>query len=206
MKVLRLLAIGWLAGAGFIVALDVTARAVFTARTAGRRVPATARVATHASGSSTLIPVAGVGVSDLRDTFGDARSGGRRHAAIDIFAPVGTPVIASVDGTVQKLFTSRAGGLTIYQFDRDSRHVYYYAHLDRYRDGLAEGMFVRRGETIGFVGRTGNVGSATSHLHFAIEQLPPTKEWWKGSPVNPYPILTGAQALDGVAPVSQTAH
>lgn len=110
------------------------------------------------------------------------------HRAMDILAPYGTPVIASVDGTIRKLFTSKGGGLTIYQFDRHEAHVYYYAHLDRYADGLAEGDFVRQGSVIGYVGTSGNA-RGTPHLHFAIEVLPPTKEWWKGEPVNPYPLL-----------------
>jgi murein DD-endopeptidase MepM/ murein hydrolase activator NlpD len=134
--------------------------------------------------------VQGVQASDLRDTYSEARSGGRTHNAIDILAPYGTPVVASVDGTIRKLFTSKAGGLTIYQFDRDESRVYYYAHLERYADGLAEGQVVARGTVIGYVGTSGNAPIGTPHLHFAIEDLPPTKEWWKGEPINPYPLLT----------------
>lgn len=140
-------------------------------------------------GASLLIPVAGVQPWQLRDNFGEERGGGRSHGAIDIMAPRGTPVIAAVDGTIRKLFTSRAGGLTIYEFDDAEQNVYYYAHLDRYADGLGEGMRVRRGSVIGFVGTTGNAPSTSPHLHFAIEILPPTKEWWRGTPVNPYPLL-----------------
>lgn len=136
------------------------------------------------------LPVSGISAADLSDTFEQARGGGRRHNAIDILAPRGTPVVAAVDGTIRKLFTSKAGGLTIYQFDNAGEVVYYYAHLDRYRDGLADGMAVKRGEVIGYVGVTGNAGN-TPHLHFSIEKLPPTKEWWKGAAVNPYPILMG---------------
>jgi murein DD-endopeptidase MepM/ murein hydrolase activator NlpD len=137
-----------------------------------------------------LIPVQGVQARDLRDTFSDARSGGRVHHAMDILARRGTPVLASVDGTIRKIFTSNGGGLTIYEFDRDEARVYYYAHLERYADGLAEGMFVRQGTIIGYVGTSGNALAGTPHLHFAIEVLPSTKEWWKGEPVNPYPLLT----------------
>lgn len=139
--------------------------------------------------SGLLVPVQGVTASQLRDTFFEARGGGRTHRAMDILAPLGTPVIASVDGTIRKLFISKAGGLTIYQFDRDEGLVYYYAHLDRYADGLAEGSFVPQGTVIGYVGTTGNT-MGTPHLHFSIEVLPPTKEWWRGEPVNPYPLLT----------------
>ena len=141
------------------------------------------------SNARPLVPVLGITPGDLRDTFDEARGGGRVHRAMDILAPRGTPVVASVDGTIRKLFDSRAGGLSIYQFDRDEALVYYYAHLDRYADGLAEGTFVKQGTVIGYVGTTGNAPPGTPHLHFSIEVLPPTKEWWKGEPVNPYPLL-----------------
>jgi murein DD-endopeptidase MepM/ murein hydrolase activator NlpD len=136
-----------------------------------------------------LVPVAGVAAEDLHDNYEQPRSGGRTHHAIDILAPRGTPVVAAVDGTIRKLFTSKAGGLTIYQFDPAESRVYYYAHLDSYANGLAEGAVVRQGTVIGYVGTTGNARD-TPHLHFSVEDLPPTKEWWKGSPVNPYPLLT----------------
>ena len=100
----------------------------------------------------------------------------------------GSPVVAVEDGTIAKLFLNKAGGITIYQFDPTEKYTYYYAHLDRYADGLAEGDKVKRGETIGFVGQTGNAG--TSHLHFGIFLLGPQKRWWKGEPLDPYPVLT----------------
>ena len=138
------------------------------------------------------IPVFGITATDLRDTYDQARGGGRRtHHAIDILAPRGTPVIAAVDGTIRKMFTSNGGGLTIYQFDEAEAHVYYYAHLDRYANGIAEGQFVAQGSVIGYVGTTGNAPPGTPHLHFSIEELPPSKEWWKGQPINPYRVLMG---------------
>ncbi len=137
---------------------------------------------------SIVIPVAGIRPDELRDNFRDARLG-HMHGALDIMAPRGTPVLAAVDGTIRKLFTSRAGGLTIYEFDRADSTCYYYAHLDRYAASLHEGNAVKRGEVIGYVGTTGNAPAKSPHLHFAIEQLTPTKQWWKGTPVNPYPIL-----------------
>ena len=145
--------------------------------------------------SDLLIPVLGVTADQLHDDFNQPRSNGRTHGALDILAPRGTPVLAATDGTIRKLFLSNAGGITIYQFDRDEERVYYYAHLDRYADGLAEGLFVRQGTVIGYVGATGNA-HGTNHLHFAVEVLPPTKEWWKGTPVDPYPLLaTNLSAL-----------
>jgi len=139
-----------------------------------------------------LLPVQGVAASALHDTFGDGRDGGQRgHEAIDILAPTGTPVLAADDGRIAKLFLSQPGGITIYQFDPTGRFAYYYAHLARYADGLAEGQNVRRGAVIGYVGATGNASADAPHLHFAIFRLGPEKQWWKGEPVNPFPYLGG---------------
>jgi peptidoglycan LD-endopeptidase LytH len=136
-----------------------------------------------------IIPVAGVGRSAMRDMFNETR-GNRRHEAIDILAPRGTPVIATDDGEVKKLFSSKPGGLTVYQFDPDQRFCYYYAHLDRYAPGLHEGQVLRRGEVLGYVGTTGNAPKNTPHLHFALIRLDKERRWWKGTYVNPYPMLT----------------
>ena len=137
-----------------------------------------------------IVPVAGVARSALRDMFDETR-GARRHEAIDILAPRGTPVIATDDGVVKKLFTSKPGGLTVYQFDPDQRFCYYYAHLDRYAPGLSEGQVLRRGEVLGYVGTTGNAPKNTPHLHFALIRLDKDRRWWKGTYVNPYPMLAG---------------
>ena len=139
--------------------------------------------------NNVIVPVSGITTADLRDNYLQLRGGGTRtHGAIDIMAPRGTPVIAAVDGTIKKLFNSAAGGLTIYQFDEAEENVYYYAHLDRYELTIAEGLFVKQGTVIGYVGTTGNAAPDAPHLHFAIEVLPPTKEWWKGTPNNPSPV------------------
>ena len=134
------------------------------------------------------MPVAGIGPSDLRDTFADTR-GGRSHEAIDIMAARGTPVRAVEDGTLVKLFTSKAGGLTIYQFDPAGTFSYYYAHLGGYAPGLQEGQQLRRGDIVGYVGSTGNASPDAPHLHFAIFRLTADRQWWKGEPVNPYPVF-----------------
>jgi len=179
---------GWLAGGAFILVLSATTRehSDFIAPAPPPAVPAAVSSAT----STLLVPVAGVPRDALRDNFDQRRGGNTRmHGALDIMAPRGTPVIAAVDGTIRKLFTSAAGGLTIYQFDDAEERVYYYAHLDRYADGLAEGQHITRGTVIGYVGSTGNARFDAPHLHFAIEVLSPTKEWWKGTPINPYPLL-----------------
>ncbi len=93
------------------------------------------------------------------------------------------------DGTIRKLFTSVPGGLTIYQFDPNAEFCYYYAHLDHYAEGLVEGMQVKRGTVIGYVGTTGNAPANTPHLHLAIYKIGPGKRWWDGVPINPYPVL-----------------
>ena len=137
-----------------------------------------------------LIPVEGVKPSELRDTFDAARSEGRVHDAIDIAAPRGTPVVAAADGRVVKLFQSAKGGTTIYQLAAADEHfVFYYAHLDHYADGLTEGHVARRGETIAYVGDTGNAGPGNCHLHFAIWLITDPKHYWDGQNINPYPLL-----------------
>ena len=137
-----------------------------------------------------LLPVAGIKPAQLTATFTQARGTGRLHDAIDIMAARGTPVLAAVDGKVEKLFTSKQGGLTIYEFDPAATHAYYYAHLDRYAAGVVEGMPLKRGDVIGYVGSTGNANPEAPHLHFAIFELGPEKHWWQGTAINPYPLLT----------------
>lgn len=146
---------------------------------------------TTATGDATrlLIPVAGVRPEQLQDTFDDARSEGRVHDAIDIMAPRHTPVVATADGRVVKLFQSVKGGTTIYQLSTDERTVYYYAHLDAYADGLAEGHVARRGETIGYVGDTGNAVPGNTHLHFQVYIITDPKQFWTGDNLNPYKLL-----------------
>ena len=134
------------------------------------------------------MPVEGVRPDQLTRQFDDAR-GGRRHEAIDILAPHGTPVKAVEDGEVARLFQSKAGGITIYQFDPTDTYCYYYAHLDRYAAGLREGDRVRRGQVIGYVGVTGNAPKNTPHLHFAVFRLNEQKRWWEGTPIDPYDVL-----------------
>ena len=157
----------------------------------------TVAVPAASSGEELVMPVQGVKASALHSEFNDARGMFRTHQALDILAPRGTPVVAAVDGTVRKLFLSKAGGITIYEFDRNGEKVYYYAHLDRYADGLREGMSVARGDVIGYVGTTGNAPANTPHLHFAVALLTPEKLWWKSTPVDPYPMLVQSQPASG---------
>ncbi|AWH38094.1 endopeptidase [Stenotrophomonas sp. ZAC14D1_NAIMI4_6] len=189
------------AGEPVAVALPATPPAAVTAApvkpAAPARVDAAAPALTLASPGADapaglLLPVQGIQPSQLRDTFTDARSEGRVHDAIDIMADAGTPVLAVADGTVEKLFDSERGGLTIYQFEPSGRWCYYYAHLQRYADGLAEKQVIKRGEVIGYVGSTGNASAEAPHLHFEVHVLGPEKQWWKGESINPYPLLQAA--------------
>ncbi len=136
-----------------------------------------------------IIPVVGVRADQLLDTFTDARSEGRVHDAIDIPAPAGTPVVAAADGEIIRLFQSERGGTTVYQLSTDKKLVFYYAHLQRYAEGLTVGKFARQGEVIAFVGDTGNAGTGNFHLHFSISVVTDPKRYWEGTNINPYPIL-----------------
>lgn len=149
------------------------------------------RVATaEPSGAGYLMPVAGVRPDQLVDTFTQSRSNGRVHDAIDIMAPRGTPVLAAVPGTIEKLFSSKFGGMTIYVRSPDRRTITYYAHLDSYAPGLGEGRQVRQGQQIGTVGSTGNADPSAPHLHFAVMQTEPDNEWWEPTvAINPFPLL-----------------
>jgi peptidoglycan LD-endopeptidase LytH len=136
-----------------------------------------------------IIPVAGVRPEQLRDTFSEARSEGRLHDAIDIPAARGTAVLAAADGPIVKLFHSERGGTTVYQVSTDGKFVYYYAHLDLYAEGLAEGHFAKQGETIAYVGDSGNAGPGNYHLHFSVAEISDPKNFWHGVNINPYPLL-----------------
>jgi murein DD-endopeptidase MepM/ murein hydrolase activator NlpD len=136
-----------------------------------------------------IVPVAGVRPEQLLDTFADARSEGRSHDAIDIPAAAETPVLAAADGKIVKLFQSERGGTTIYQLSSNQELVFYYAHLSRYADGLAEGDVVRQGQVIAYVGDTGNAGAGNYHLHFSIAAVADPKRHWEGTNINPYPLL-----------------
>jgi murein DD-endopeptidase MepM/ murein hydrolase activator NlpD len=138
---------------------------------------------------SLTLPVQGIKKDDLRDTFDEMRGGSRRHEAMDILAPRNTPVFAVEDGKIARLFLSDAGGITIYQYDPTETYVYYYAHLERYAEGLKEGDSVKRGQVIGYVGTTGNAPRDTPHLHFAIFKMTDDKRWWQGTPIDPYSVL-----------------
>jgi peptidoglycan LD-endopeptidase LytH len=161
------------------------------APTSGRTgvIPSSAPEAKVLAARHLEIPVAGVKADALVRSYHDRRSGGREHEALDILAPRDTPVVAVEDGKIARLFVSNAGGNTIYQFDPGRDYTYYYAHLERYADGLKEGDWVHRGQVIGYVGTSGNAPKNTPHLHFAVFRLTPEKRWWEGTPIDPFDIL-----------------
>ena len=160
----------------------------------GSAPPSTAAdaLATH----TLAVPVQGIRPAQLRDNFNDTRSRGRKHKALDIMAPRGTPVLAADDGTVAKISSNKAGGLAVYQVDASGRIVYYYAHLDHYADKLRDGQPLRRGDVIGYVGTSGNAPESAPHLHFAVLVLERKGRWWGGEALNPYDALLRGEAVN----------
>ncbi|HEV2736804.1 MAG TPA: M23 family metallopeptidase [Longimicrobiaceae bacterium] len=153
-----------------------------------------------------LIPVAGITAEQLHDSYHAAREGGRVHQGIDIHAARGTPVLAAADGTILKLHSGSRGGIAVYQLGVDGRTRYYYAHLERYAEGLEEGEAVRRGDVIGYVGDTGNAAPGDFHLHFSVAVLDDARRWWEGANLNPYPLLRAdARQPFGLAPRANAA-
>ena len=135
-----------------------------------------------------MVPVEGVSPSDLRDTFHEARSGGRIHMATDIMAMRGTPVLAAAPGRIIKLANSGAGGITIYIADVSGRYVHYYAHLMGYAPNVKEGLAVEEGDVIGFVGTTGNATPDAPHLHFQVMRS--DANYWNGTPIDVRGFMT----------------
>ena len=135
-----------------------------------------------------MVPVEGVQPSSLVDTYHEARSGGRIHMATDILAMRGTPVLAAANGRIIKLANGGAGGITIYVADASGRYVQYYAHLMGYAPNVIEGLQVREGDVIGFVGTTGNAPPNTPHLHFQVMRS--DANYWNGTPIDVRAFMT----------------
>lgn len=171
-----------LATAGFLLALGACSVLSVTNRP----------MAPVADGERQLIvPIAGIATSDLVDSWGAPRDGGRRHEGVDIMAEEGTPVRAAAAGKILKLHRSERGGITVYQADASGWVVFCYAHLSAYADGLEEGMTVEQGQVIAEVGQTGN--ATTPHLHFEVLQAQEAGQWWGGEAVNPYQALVAGR-------------
>jgi murein DD-endopeptidase MepM/ murein hydrolase activator NlpD len=187
-----LAALLWSTGSRFpaqaLAAPEAPAAAGFTLPPAMPGLPQPADAPPEPVSPSLGMPIAGVDPHTLQSNFAQAR-GGHAHEALDIMAPRGTEVRAVAAGNVVKLFNSKPGGLTVYQFDDSRVWCYYYAHLDRYAAGLKEGMLLRRGEVLGYVGSTGDASPDAPHLHFAVFELGPEKHWWQGTAVDPLPLL-----------------
>ena len=143
---------------------------------------------------SLAVPVAGIPRKAIANSWNDARGGGTRgHHGTDIMAAGGTPVVAAAPGRVEKLFQSGLGGVTLYVRSPDRRWTYYYAHLAGYAAGVREGLAVKAGDTLGYVGDTGDAGAGNYHLHFGLARMQPGQRWWQGEDVNPYPLLAGTR-------------
>lgn len=158
--------------------------------------PADATAVAHLS--SLFFPVSGMDSTRLDDTFEDPRDGGvRTHNAIDIMAPLGSAILSVQDGRILRLTKSAKGGTTIYATDLEEQFVYYYAHLDRYHTNVYAGRPLMRGDTIGYVGTTGNAPKNVPHLHFQVMHMPADKRYWAGEPINPYQLLRQASPTIG---------
>jgi peptidoglycan LD-endopeptidase LytH len=141
-----------------------------------------------------LLPVAGANAAKLEDSFNEGRDGGERvHRAIDILAPRGTPILSADDGRILRMSNSTLGGITMYTVDPESRLVYYYAHMDHYNDAMSPGRSIVKGDTLGFVGTTGNAPKDTPHLHFQVMRWPADGKYWNGDPIDPFDALGGIQ-------------
>lgn len=142
-----------------------------------------------------MVPVEGITRPKIRDDFASKR-GTTLHSALDLMAPRSTPVLAADDLVIGRLLTGPVGGIVIYATDPTDRFVYYFAHLERYRRGLAVGDRVAKGSVIGYVGTTGNAPKNTPHLHFQVMKRAVGRAWWDGPSINPLPFF----AADGVRP------
>jgi murein DD-endopeptidase MepM/ murein hydrolase activator NlpD len=147
-----------------------------------------------------VLPVAGADMSKVEDSFSEPRDGGRVHRAIDILAPRGTPILSADDGKILRMTTSNLGGISMYTVDPDSRLVYYYAHMDHYHDAMSPGRAIAKGDTLGYVGTTGNAPKDTPHLHFQVMRWPADGKYWNGDPIDPF------EALGGVAHGDRGKH
>lgn len=143
------------------------------------------------------MPVVGVAPYDLSNSWGASRDGGRRkHRGIDIFAPKGTPIVAVADGILSFIGEQPKGGRCLW-LTSESGRSFYYAHLDKWAAGIYEGMEVRTGDLLGYVGNTGNAKYTPSHLHFGINE--------NDEMVNPYPILNRATVVQRARAAVDTA-
>ena len=143
-----------------------------------------------------VLPVAGADMSKVEDSYSEPRDGGRVHRAIDILAPRGTPILSADDGKILRMTTNTLGGISMYTVDTENRLVYYYAHMDHYNDAMSPGRTIVKGDTLGYVGTTGNAPKDTPHLHFQVMRWPADGKYWNGDPIDPYEALGGVTRAD----------
>ena len=179
-------------GTALLLVLLSAGSALSAWRRAQEPVPVPAELRRLSDARQLIIPVDGVALSDLTDSWHAPRGEGRLHEGVDIMAQLGTPVRATMAGTIAKLFVSKRGGNTIYQFDPSGRLTLYYAHLNGYAPRLKAGDHVVQGQLIGYVGKSGN--ATVTHLHFEIQHADANRRWWRGEAFNPYLALMAGRA------------
>ena len=166
---------------GLLVVLAVLAAVTWFAMPALRSPIEMARLAWLPAPDALPVPVDGVERRQIADTWGGARSGGRKHEGVDIFAPRGTPVRSTTRGVVLRVGENRLGGQHAAVLG-PGLQVHYYAHLDRFGDFDA-GDLVAPGDILGYVGDTGNAKGTPPHLHYGI--------YTPGNgALNPWPLLS----------------
>lgn len=138
-----------------------------------------ARLASLPAPERLRFPIDAARPVSIRDSWHAARPGGRRHEGVDIFAPHGTPVLATTEGIVARLGRNRLGGMVVWIIGPGGQR-HYYAHLSRFAD-LRRGQRIEAGTVIGYVGNTGNARSTPPHLHYGI--------YVAGGAINPFPLL-----------------
>src|SRR5690349_7476907 len=146
--------------------------------------PYPAPVAAAPEAATRPVVLAGAPTKPGRKAVGEAE-------AVDYLMARGTPVLAADSGRILRISENRLGGNTVYATDPQERIVYYYAHLDAYQPGLVQGMPIARGDTLGFVGTTGNAPKDTPHLHFQVMRWPADGKYWDGDPIDPFEALGG---------------
>lgn len=138
------------------------------------------------------LPVDRVAQRQLRDTWHAARSHGRKHEGIDIFAAKGTPVRSTTEGIVSRIGTNKLGGNVVWVLGPGG-HRHYYAHLDQVAN-IRTGERIGAGALLGFVGNTGNAKLTPPHLHYGI--------YTGNGAINPFPLLSGKAAASPAHPAS----
>lgn len=172
------------AGLLFLLVVGVALALWWRASPVPRALPELFRLWRQPAAQEVVVPVAGVRIRAIADTWGGARDGGRRHQGTDIFAERGTPVLSATDGIVVRIGDFGIGGRHAWVLGPGGER-HYYAHLDDWAPGLHAWQRVRAGEVIGSVGNTGNARTTPPHLHYGIYN--------EAGALNPHPRLRDAK-------------